>query len=201
MRFSIIVPIYKVEKYLRQCVDSILAQDYTDYELLLIDDGSPDACPAICDEYAAKDARVKVVHKANGGLVSARKAGAELAQGEYVLNVDSDDWIEAGYLTRIDSAIADSRDADVIAWGYTSAGDGERKEIRHKLSEGLYTESDLEKVREIYLYDRYEKGTVCDSVVITITKAVKRELYRKCQLSVDARITKGEDAMAGWFCS
>ena len=83
MKFSIIVPIYKVEKYLCQCIDSILAQDYTDYELLLVDDGSPDTCPTICDEYAKKDNRIKVVHKPNGGLVSARKAGSEIAQGEW----------------------------------------------------------------------------------------------------------------------
>ena len=83
MKLSIIVPVYKVEPYLRRCVDSILAQTFRDFEVILVDDGSPDNCGAICDEYAAKDARVKVLHKANGGLSDARNAGLDIAQGEY----------------------------------------------------------------------------------------------------------------------
>ena len=81
---SVIVPVYNVEKYLRRCVDSILSQRYTDFELLLIDDGSPDGCPQICDEYAARDPRVRVIHKANGGLISARHEGIHAARGDYV---------------------------------------------------------------------------------------------------------------------
>ena len=81
---SVIVPVYKVEKYLRHCVDSILAQTYPDFELLLIDDGSPDGCPQICDEYAGCDPRVKVIHKPNGGLISARNEGIRAARGDYV---------------------------------------------------------------------------------------------------------------------
>ena len=79
---SVIVPIYKTEAYLHQCVDSILGQTFSDFEVILVDDGSPDGCPAICDEYAAKDPRVRVVHKQNGGLVSARKAGLAECTGE-----------------------------------------------------------------------------------------------------------------------
>lgn len=82
--FSVIVPIYKVEKYLSQCIESILNQSYKDFELILVDDGSPDGCSSICDEYKKRDNRVKVVHKKNGGLVSARKAGLKIAQGEYI---------------------------------------------------------------------------------------------------------------------
>ncbi len=92
---SIIVPVYKVEPYIHQCVDSILAQTFADFELILVDDGSPDNCPRICDEYAELDPRVKVIHKANGGLVSARKAGLRAARGKYIGYVDSDDWVEA----------------------------------------------------------------------------------------------------------
>ena len=93
MKFSVILPIYKGEKYLHECVDSILNQTYTDFEVILVDDGSPDSCPQICDEYAVKDARVKVVHKINGGQASARNAGLEVAQGDYVCYVDSDDYL------------------------------------------------------------------------------------------------------------
>lgn len=91
---SIIVPIYKVEPYLRKCVDSILAQTYRNLEIILVDDGSPDGCGAICDEYAVKDPRIRVIHKKNGGLSDARNAGLDICTGKYIAFVDSDDWIE-----------------------------------------------------------------------------------------------------------
>ena len=91
---SIIVPIYKVEPYLRKCIDSILNQTHRNLEVILVDDGSPDNCGAICDAYAARDSRVSVIHKANGGLSSARNAGLDVMTGAYVAFVDSDDWIE-----------------------------------------------------------------------------------------------------------
>jgi glycosyltransferase involved in cell wall biosynthesis len=93
-KISIIVPVYKVEPYIRKCVDSILAQTLTDFELILVDDGSPDNCGEICGNYAKKDYRVKVIHKDNGGLSSARNAGLDIAKGDFIGFVDSDDWIE-----------------------------------------------------------------------------------------------------------
>lgn len=95
---SVIVPVYNSEQYLHRCIDSILAQTYTDFELLLIDDGSTDSSGAICDEYAAKDSRVRVFHKANGGVSSARNMGLDNAQGEWITFVDSDDWVEKEYI-------------------------------------------------------------------------------------------------------
>ena len=92
MKFSIIIPIYKVEVYLHQCVDSVLAQSYKNIEVILVDDGSPDSCPRICDEYAAKDERIKVIHKPNGGLSDARNSGLKIANGDYVIFLDSDDY-------------------------------------------------------------------------------------------------------------
>ena len=92
MKISVIIPVYRVEPYLRQCVDSVLGQTYRDLEVILVDDGSPDHCPQICDEYAARDARVRVIHKENGGLSSARNCGVAAATGEYGLFLDSDDY-------------------------------------------------------------------------------------------------------------
>ena len=86
---SVIVPVYKVEKYLRRCLDSLAAQTLDDIEIIIVDDGSPDGCPAICDEYAAKDARMKVVHKENGGLVSAWMAGVSMSTGDYLCFVST----------------------------------------------------------------------------------------------------------------
>ena len=94
MKISIIVPIYNVEKYIRKCIESIINQTYRNIEIILVDDGSPDNCGKICDEYAKKDSRVKVIHKKNGGLSDARNKGTEVATGEYIMYVDSDDyWI------------------------------------------------------------------------------------------------------------
>ena len=98
---SIIIPIYKVEAFLSRCVESVLVQTYKDIEIILVDDGSPDKCPQICDEYAEKYFQIKVVHKQNGGLSSARNAGMKVATGEYILFVDSDDWIDTEMVTEL----------------------------------------------------------------------------------------------------
>ena len=95
---SVIVPVYKVEPYLRRCVDSILCQTYSNLEIFLVDDGSPDGCPAICDAYAEKDSRIRVIHKANGGLSDARNAALDVARGAYYAFVDSDDFISPDYI-------------------------------------------------------------------------------------------------------
>ena len=93
-KISVIVPVYKAEAYLDRCIESILAQTYTDFELILVNDGSPDNCGAICDEYAEKDPRVRVIHKENGGVSTARNAGLAAATGEFIAFVDPDDWVE-----------------------------------------------------------------------------------------------------------
>ena len=93
---SVIIPVYKVEQYLDECVESVVRQTYGDLEIILVDDGSPDGCPALCDRWAKKDSRIKVVHKKNGGLSSARNAGLAVARGEYIGFVDSDDYVDTG---------------------------------------------------------------------------------------------------------
>ena len=95
---SVIVPVYKVEPYLRKCVDSIINQTYKNLEIILVDDGSPDNCGVICDEYAAQDSRIRVIHKENGGVSSARNAGLDICTGDYIGFVDSDDWIESDWI-------------------------------------------------------------------------------------------------------
>lgn len=112
---SVIVPIYKVEPYLVRCVDSILVQTYTDFELILVDDGSPDRCGMICDEYAQKDARVRVVHKKNGGVSDARNAGLQIANGEYIAFCDGDDDWEPCLLERA-AASAETEQADCVVF-------------------------------------------------------------------------------------
>lgn len=107
---SVIVPIYNVENYLPRCVDSIINQSYKNLEIILVDDGSPDNCPKICDEYTKRDNRIRVVHKENGGLSDARNAGMQVATGEYVSFIDSDDWVDVDFITALYNGIKSGAD-------------------------------------------------------------------------------------------
>lgn len=132
---SIIVPVYKVEKYIHKCIDSILSQSYENIELILVEDGSPDGCGGICDEYASADGRVRVIHQKNAGLAASRNIGVREASGEYILFVDGDDYIEP-CLCEIAEAAARERDADVVCFGYSKVSDGTEKTLsRHGFSE------------------------------------------------------------------
>ena len=117
---SVIIPVYNAEKYLCRCIDSILAQTYKDFELLLIDDGSKDSSGTICDEYAAQDARVRVFHKENGGVSSARNVGLDHARGEWITFVDSDDYIEENFLRSFEGNL----DADLVVGNMEICEDG-----------------------------------------------------------------------------
>ena len=116
-KISVIVPIYKTEKYLDKCIESIVNQTYTDIEIILVDDGSPDNCPIMCDEWAKKDERIKVIHKENGGLSDARNAGIDIASGEYIGFVDGDDCILPTMYEKLYSAI-EANEADLSICGY-----------------------------------------------------------------------------------
>lgn len=117
MKYSIIVPVYKVEKYLDQCVNSVLRQSYHDFELILVDDGSPDSCPEICDKFAFENDNVRVYHQKNGGVAAARNSGMELASGEYIIFIDSDDYLsDDDALAKIDVAL--ETNPDVLVYGY-----------------------------------------------------------------------------------
>ncbi len=127
MFFSIILPIYNVEKYLEECIDSVLKQRFTDYELILVDDGSPDNSGKICDEYALKDNRIRVVHKVNGGLSDARNVGLQHARGKYIIYIDSDDYvISDDFLSCVYNSAIKS-DSDIIIYKFQQFTDGETK--------------------------------------------------------------------------
>ena len=201
MRFSIIVPIFRVEKYLRECINSIINQSFTDFELILVDDGSDDECPTICDEYQKMYNTVFVLHKENGGLVSARKAGSDIASGEYILNIDGDDWIESDYLERINQAIIKSNFSDVVIWGSTiSKPEKKREERIWTYSFGNYSENKMNEIRYRYLYDKDKTAVNSGSVSINlVTKAVKRDFYILYQNLIPDDVTKGEDALLSLY--
>lgn len=119
---SVIIPVYKAEKYLDKCVNSVLEQSFTDFELILVDDGSPDRSGEICDYYASKDSRIKVIHKTNGGVSSARNAGLEVAQGKWAAFVDSDDYVSPKYLEDLHNHATPNA---LIMQGYTKIHNGE----------------------------------------------------------------------------
>lgn len=140
---SVIVPVYNAEQYIRRCVDSILNQTCTDFELILVDDGSKDKSPQICDEYASQDTRVRVIHKANGGVSSARNNGlSSIKGGEYVAFIDADDYVVNTYL---ECLIANAEDADMVVCGFKSFHQGEENNLvlREEYIDKLYDESDI----------------------------------------------------------
>ena len=116
---SIIVPVYNVEKYVAECIESIIKQTYQNLEILLIDDGSTDNSGKICDKYAEKDKRIKIIHKENGGVSSARNLGLDLAQGEYIAFIDSDDFVSNKYIESLYSAI-EHKDAEIVLSKYSN---------------------------------------------------------------------------------
>lgn len=118
LKFSIIVPIYNVEKYLRQCLDSILAQTYSNFELILVNDGSTDSCGEICEEYQAKDKRIHIIHQENRGLLAARRVGIRAATGDYIIHVDSDDYIKDTLLEKLYDKILET-ECDLLLYGYS----------------------------------------------------------------------------------
>lgn len=170
MLISVIVPVYKVEPYLNRCVDSILGQTYHNLEVILVDDGSPDGSGAICDVYAQQDPRVRVIHKENGGLSSARNAGIDIARGEYFAFVDSDDWIEPDtYETML--GLAAKYDAKMVVGGRydVNADTMERTVGLCPVKEEVITGEEM--LGRVFLWDNVD-SSACD-------KLFHRSLYRQ----------------------
>jgi glycosyltransferase involved in cell wall biosynthesis len=144
---SVIVPIYNVELYVDKCIRSVIEQSYDDFELILVDDGSPDRSGAICDEWAAKDNRIRVIHKANGGLSDARNAGLENAKGEYICFVDSDDWIDHDMLKTLFSMI-DRNDVDMSCCNFLHVNSsGEAIRDPAKITSGVLSQDEYWAMR------------------------------------------------------
>lgn len=135
---SIVVPVYNVEGYLEFCIKSILSQSYKQIELILVDDGSPDKCPSICDDWAYRDSRIKVIHKKNGGLSSARNSGIEIARGDYIAFIDSDDYVDSEFITKMVNAIINTK-SDIVCCGYYEVINSKNKIPDKKLIPGEFT--------------------------------------------------------------
>lgn len=188
---SVIVPIYMIERYLGICIESIINQTYMNLEIILVDDGSKDRCPEICDLYKQKDKRIKVIHKQNGGLVSARKAGLMESTGEYISYVDGDDWIGYGFIESLFMAMSSSN-ADMVCAGQTRDLFEQSAHFINLIPLGIYENEKLEKLwNSMISYGTYYSPGITTYVW---NKLFKRNILLSSQLAVDDRITIGEDA-------
>ena len=189
---SVIVPIYNVEAELRKCVSSILAQTYKDIEVILVDDGSPDSCSAICDEFASKDDRIVVIHKQNEGLVNARKSGLEKSTGQFISYVDGDDWIEEDFIQELVDC-QQKYNVDIVAAGFSKDIGDISDEHANVIPSGFYDKHRM--ITEIYprmiCAGEYFYFGICSYVW---NKLFKKELLYDCQMAVDPRISVGEDS-------
>ncbi|MBQ9737111.1 MAG: glycosyltransferase [Clostridia bacterium] len=169
---SVIVPIYKVEEYLDKCLESILAQTYKNLEIILADDGSPDNCPKICDEYAAKDERIRVIHKENGGLSDARNAGLEIATGDYIAFVDSDDYILPDMYEKLYKAIEENK-ADMSICNYVKVDESGKVISQNEkafIKKGVLTPSEAMAI----LLENQGGG-----YIVAWNKLYKREIFKE----------------------
>ena len=194
-KLSVIVPVYNTEKYLRECIDSILAQTFTDFELILVNDGSTDGSGAICDEYAGKDLRIRVIHQQNGGVTVARKSGVRIARGEYVTFVDSDDWIDENMY----QSMLAQESADIVICNMIRATNEGMFEKNCCINPGKY---DKQKLNDCFypvmLFD-FERcqPTVHPSLC---NKLIRRGMIRKVINNVADGIDYGEDALCSYAC-
>lgn len=193
---SIIIPVYNVEAYLRRCVDSVLAQTHRELEVLLVDDGSPDGCGKICDGYAAADSRVKVIHKANGGLSSARNAGIEQAGGDYVAFVDSDDTVAPGMIAALLAAL-ERDNADIAVCGFVKVGE-DLQPLGKPNAYGPALLTGEEAMEKLYTNDYIYFTTVCN-------KLFRSSLFEKIRFPEGKLFEDGYVAFrcylaCGWIC-
>lgn len=185
MKYSFILPVYNVEDYLEECIASILAQSYTDYEIILVDDGSMDSSPTICDRIAMQDTRIRVIHKKNGGLSDARNVGTDAAQGEYIIFLDSDDFLLSNkFLLKIDEK--STKSPDLIFYKYQKYFDsnGIYEECRYSYDSVIEKEKYVERVEALVEADAFYG--------MAWIKAVKKSLLDKNNIRFEVGLL-GED--------
>lgn len=195
---SIIVPIYNVELCIKECIESIIHQTYRNLEIILVDDGSTDGCHGICDEYAAMDNRIVVVHKQNEGLVRARKSGLNKATADIICYVDGDDWIEPDMLEKMYTRMKDNQ-ADVVICGRYEENGSNSKRTNHNFKSGLY---DKPQLKSIIYPKMIEGGSFFTWGIMPNVwdKLYRRSLLEPFQMMVDDEIVMGEDAACVYPC-
>lgn len=191
---TIIIPVYKVEKYLDDCLISIVNQTYKKLEIILVDDGSPDSCPSLCEQWAEKDTRIKVIHKKNGGLSSARNAGLKIATGDFIGFVDSDDWVEPDMYAMMVKALEEN-DVDFVACKISAVN--EKNGLKYDFMQG----KDNLQINHDMIIDKFNYQQAIVSK--TLESAAWNKLYRKEYLGM-IRFKEGryyEDYLFNYFLS
>ena len=194
MLISVIVPIYNAEKYLKICIDSIMNQSYYNIQIILVDDGSEDNCPAICDEYAQLDTRIIVIHKKNQGLVLARKSGLQIATGEYITFVDADDYIDIDTYEKIVNNINYDM-PDIIAYDLIEEYSDRTVKKENQFSAGLYKE---EQLKEKIYPKMLSTGVFFEYGILPnlVCKFIRNDFAKKAGIEVNGEVRFGEDADA-----
>jgi glycosyltransferase involved in cell wall biosynthesis len=183
-KVSIVVPVYMVERYLKRCINSILNQTYTNFELILVDDGSPDSCGEICEGYKEKDSRIRVFHQENKGVSRARNYGINEATGDYVCFIDSDDWVQGSYLA--DFFYNGNYNADVYLQGYINKYPDEKLNNQINFIKNEYYT--VQSLKEGYIYS--ERNNISNSPCF---KLFKRDIIKENNIEFDPTICYGED--------
>ena len=198
IKLSIVVPVYNVEPYIKRCLDSIISQTYENLEIILVDDGSTDKSGEICDEYALIDSRIKVIHKKNGGIVSARKCGVLNATGEYITDVDSDDWIEINAYSYIVEKLR-QYNPDILVLGYQKEyRNGFIQKYKQKIQNGMYQGV---KIRDEFVQKVREAKFFCNPIdMILWNKVIRTEIRKIHQTAAPDRLNKGEDDAVVFPC-
>lgn len=200
IKITILVTIYNVEYYLRKCIESILCQSYRNIEVILVDDGSTDGCSDICDHYVEIDKRIKVIHKQNGGVVSARKAGTAASTGDYILSVDGDDWIEKDRIEMlVVEGIIPCRPDMVCLSGYRKDFEEESVLIDSEIPKRVFYKKEIRKqvFSLLFGYKEIFRASDADSLWAW---AIKRELLQEKQAFINEKIVFGEDVLCCWGC-
>lgn len=188
---SVIIPIYNAEKFLGKCLDSVLNQTYEKYEVILVDDGSDDMSGVMCDRYADKNSRIRVIHKKNEGLICARISGIEMARGDWIAFVDADDWVEDIFLECL-ANVMESEGVDIVISGCIYEESENRIFEKNNIASGLYEKNNL--VKDIYAKMLYYKDFFQFGILPYMwNKLFRKDLIKKCYENIDVEIYDGED--------
>ena len=196
---SVIIPVYKVEAYLEQCIISVIEQTYQSIEIILVDDGSPDQCGIICDNWAKKDSRIKVIHKKNGGLSDARNYGLNVARGEYIIFIDSDDLVDRTMIEKLFTALK-QQEADIVECNYFCFTDNlPKKEKRESVSSAVYTAEEAlslllnENIFKYTVWNKLYRKGIFDTLRFEVGKLHEDVFFTYQAFGISKRIVKIEN--------
>lgn len=191
MKISIIIPIYNVELYLEQCLNSIINQSYSNLEIILVNDGSQDQSAKICDEFGAKDSRIKVIHQLNAGVSSARNSGIKVATGDYITFVDSDDWLEKETYQKMIEVVISHKNPELLMCDFINEKNDDEEKISTEIREGFYTKKEI--IKELYPTLLVTENFGRIPIISACICLFKKELLLCNRINFDVNLKYAED--------